>query len=160
MSARLADYDFDLPPDRIAQRPVPGRHGSRLLLFDLSSGALADGGFRELPGLLAPGDLLVLNDTRVIPARLLGSRAHAAGARAELLLHSPGEDGRWRGLVRPAKRFKPGDRFLAADGRVTVSVEEPDDEGGRWLRLLAPTDWAAAICCSTSSRKLIRFFAG
>ena len=128
MSDLLSDYDYELPRERIAQRPAPDRHGSRLLGFDTLSGATADHRFDELPSLLRAGDLLVVNDTRVLPARLLGHRAHPGGASAEILPHSPGADGRWQGLVRPSKRFKIGDRFVTGDQGVEVAVEEPAEE--------------------------------
>jgi len=145
----LSDYDYPLPPERIAQRPLADRAACRLLQLDLSSGALADRRFRDLPALLAPGDLLVVNDTRVLPARLRGERERGGAGPVELLLHSPGADGRWLGLLRPARRFRPGDVFRAAAGRVRIAVEEaggaPGGEGSRWLRLLAPADWPAAM---------------
>ena len=145
MAERLRDYDFPLPPAAIAQRPLADRAACRLLALDMASGALADRRFRELPALLEPGDLLVINDTRVLPARLRGRRERAGAGAAELLLHTPGADGRWLGLLRPARRFRPGDRFLAAGGRVHIQVEEPGSEGDRWLRLLAPASWAEAM---------------
>lgn len=149
MAERLSDYDFPLPPGRIAQRPPADRAACRLLQLDLASGELADRHFRELTDLLAPGDLLVVNDTRVLAARLRGRREREGAGAAELLLHTPGADGRWLGLLRPARRFRPGDVFLAAAGRVRIAVEEagadPGSEGSRWLRLLAPGDWPAAM---------------
>jgi len=150
VSERLSDYDFELPPDRIAQRPVLGRHGSRLLTLDTVSGEFADSTFADLPRILDPGDLLVVNDTRVLPARLLGHRGHLEGAAAELLPHSPGEDDRWLALVRPSKRFKPGDRFVAAGGQVEIAVEEPGEEGSRWVRLIAPDSWEEAMALAGS----------
>ena len=149
-SERLADYDFALPAASIAQRPLADRAACRLLHLPLADpGApLADRRFRDLPGLLAPGDLLVVNDTRVLPARLLGTREHPGGGAAELLLHSPGPDGRWLALVRPARRFRPGDRFVAAEGTVCVIVEEADGEGSRWVRLETPATWEAAMAAA------------
>ncbi len=145
MSDLLSDYDYELPRERIAQRPVPDRHGSRLLRFDTRNGDTVDRHFADLPDLLDPGDLLVINDTRVLPARLLGHRGHPGGAAAEILPHSPGGDGRWQGLVRPSKRFRVGDRFMTADEQVEVAVEEPAAEGSRWLRLIRPQNWEAAM---------------
>jgi len=145
VAERLSDYDYPLPPAAIAQRPLADRAACRLLVLDPASGALADRRFRDLPALLAPGDLLVINDTRVLPARLRGLRERAGAGEAELLLHTPGADGRWLGLLRPARRFRPGDRFLAAQGRVQIQVEEPGEGGDRWLRLLAPASWAEAM---------------
>src|SRR3712207_1544588 len=85
---KLDDFDFELPPEQIAQAPLPQRDGSRLLTLDRSSGGVGHIAFRELPSLLRPGDVLVLNDTRVLPARLLGNK-RGTGGRAELLLIRP-----------------------------------------------------------------------
>jgi S-adenosylmethionine:tRNA ribosyltransferase-isomerase len=145
VAERLSDYDYPLPPAAIAQRPLADRAACRLLVLDTASGALADRRFRALPALLASGDLLVVNDTRVLPARLRGRRERAGAGEAELLLHTPGADGRWLGLLRPARRFRPGDHFLAAAGSVRIQVEEAGSGGDRWLRLLAPASWAAAM---------------
>ena len=109
---RLSDFDYDLPPDRIAQEPAPRRDGSRLLILDRSVNGTRHALFGDLPGLFHPGDLLVLNDTRVIPARLLAIRP--SGGPVELLLLERvdtvrGEGGgvasrkcrqEWRALVR------------------------------------------------------------
>ncbi|MCC7275676.1 MAG: tRNA preQ1(34) S-adenosylmethionine ribosyltransferase-isomerase QueA [Alphaproteobacteria bacterium] len=100
---RTADFDFALPPDRIAQEPVRPRDAARLLVVGAT---LADRAVRDLPALLRPGDLLVTNDTRVIPARLLGRRGAAA---VEVTLHRRETDERWRAFARPAKRLRAGD---------------------------------------------------
>ncbi|MBC8366535.1 tRNA preQ1(34) S-adenosylmethionine ribosyltransferase-isomerase QueA [bacterium] len=141
MSTRLEDYDYELPEELIAQRPVTRRDESRLLVLD--GKARADHNFRDLPSFLRRGDLLVLNNTRVMPARLLGCREGGEGA-AELLLHSPTPQGDWIALVRPSKRFKPGMRFFGEDG-VTVRVEEDLGEGNRRVVLESPNDWMAAM---------------
>jgi S-adenosylmethionine:tRNA ribosyltransferase-isomerase len=151
VSERLADYDYALPPALIAQRPAPRRDGCRLLVLDRASGACADRAFTDLPDLLAAGDLLVLNDTRVLPARLLGRRE--GGAAAEVLLAGPSPSpgpsnaGRWLALVRPAKRFKPGDRFTAAGG-VRLRVEEAAAGGQRWVALESPASWDEAMAAA------------
>ncbi|MFP2934272.1 S-adenosylmethionine:tRNA ribosyltransferase-isomerase, partial [Pyxidicoccus sp. 3LG] len=88
MSSRLSDYDFELPESQIAQAPLAARDASRLMTVNRSSGALAHRRFSDLPELLQPGDLLVLNDARVIPARLLGQKA-GTGGRVELLVVRP-----------------------------------------------------------------------
>jgi S-adenosylmethionine:tRNA ribosyltransferase-isomerase len=144
VSDALSAYDYELPAALIAQRPVAQRDASRLLHLDPASGACSDRRFRDLPRLLAPGDLLVINDTRVLPARLLGRRE--GGGNAELLLHDPGPDGRWQALVRPSKRFRPGDRFLG-DGGLCLRVEEPAAPGSRWVALESPGSWEEAMAC-------------
>ena len=102
----LAAYEFDLPPDRIAQQPAAERDGARLLQLDRRSGALAHRRVLDLPGLLAPGDLLVVNATRVLPARLRGRKASGGGAEALLL--GPVAPGRYRALVRARGRLRTG----------------------------------------------------
>ena len=143
MSERLSDYDYELPRELVAQRPLADRAASRLLCLDPATGALADRAFRDLPGLLSPGDLLAVNDTRVLAARFLGRRAGADG-EAEVLVHTPGADGRWQALVRPSKRFRPGDRF-AGEGGVVIRVDERAEDGSRWVALESPESWEAAM---------------
>ncbi len=113
---RVDDFDFELPRKLIADRPAVPRDAARLL--EIRADGLADRTVRDLPGLLAPGDLLVFNDTRVIPARLVGRRGQAT---VEVTLHKAACSGsggpeRWRAFARPAKRLKPGDRIEFADG--------------------------------------------
>jgi S-adenosylmethionine:tRNA ribosyltransferase-isomerase len=113
---RTEDFDFDLPPERIADRPISPRDAARLLLVRQTE--LEDRIFRELPELLAPGDLLVVNDTRVIPARLEGKRGQA---HIEATLHKAEGLDVWRAFARPAKRLKPGDVIeIAEDFRAQV----------------------------------------
>jgi S-adenosylmethionine:tRNA ribosyltransferase-isomerase len=108
---RTADFDFELPPERIADRPASPRDAARLLW--VGRDRLEDRIFRELPGLLNPGDLLVVNDTKVIPARIEGKRG---AAHIEATLHKAEGPAVWRAFARPAKRLKPGDRVEIADG--------------------------------------------
>ena len=103
------DFDFDLPRDRIAQHPASPRDSARLLEVGRT---LRDRTVRELPRLLRRGDVLVVNDTRVIPARLRGRRGQAS---IELTLHRRRSQAEWRAFARPAKRLKPGDRVVIAD---------------------------------------------
>jgi S-adenosylmethionine:tRNA ribosyltransferase-isomerase len=108
---RVDLFDFELPPERIAQRPVEPRDAARLLAVRQSS--LADLSVRDLPSLLEPGDLLVFNDTRVIPARLSGRRREA---RVSITLHQALGTDLWRVFAKPAKRLKPGDRIDFTSG--------------------------------------------
>ncbi|MDH3702233.1 MAG: S-adenosylmethionine:tRNA ribosyltransferase-isomerase, partial [Alphaproteobacteria bacterium] len=103
---RTADFDFDLPRDLIAQQPADPRDSARLLEVSQS---LRDLGVSDLPGLLMPGDLLVMNDTRVIPARLTGTRGQA---KIEVTLHRRLGSGNWRAFARPARRLRAGDRII------------------------------------------------
>ena len=109
---RVDDFDFDLPEDLIAIRPLAPRDAARLLVVR-ESGSREHRSVRDLPELLRPGDTLVVNDTRVIPARLTGSRLareQGGGARIEITLHKRVSDSAYRAFARPAKRLKPGDR--------------------------------------------------
>ena len=116
---RPADYDFDLPEHLIAQTPAERREGSRMLLVDRKAGTFTDSSFIELPLLLRPNDLLVLNNTRVFPARLYGQSE--TGANIELFLVRETEQDVWEALARPARRLHPGKRIdLAADLSATV----------------------------------------
>jgi S-adenosylmethionine:tRNA ribosyltransferase-isomerase len=126
MSRRLCDYDFPLPPERIAQAPARVRDGARLLALDRAAGTRAHARFSDLPGLLKAGDLLVLNDTAVRQARLFGRKAGTGGA-VEALLLAPEGGGRWRALVRGASRG--GTALEFARGRVPAMLAGVDDSG-------------------------------
>lgn len=121
------DFEYDLPPDAIAQAPATERDAARLLLIDRGRGALEDHVFRELPELLRPGDCVVVNDSRVIPARVLA--VDAGGRRVELLFVQPQVEGRWCALVRPGRRCRAGTTLLvpgAGEARVRIVAVEPD----------------------------------
>ncbi len=128
----LSDFLYELPPDRIAQYPVTPRDSSRLLVCP-PEGPFGHRVFRDLPGLLSPGDLLVLNDTRVVPARLLGRRP--GGGEAEVFLLRPAAaDGLWEAMVRPGRRMRAGSFIrLGADGD-GVEVVETVGDGRRLVR--------------------------
>ena len=111
---RRQDFHFDLPPELIAQQPAPERPASRLLHLERASGAWHDRQFRELPNLLRAGDLLVLNDTRVIPARLWGRKE--TGGRVEVLVERPLDERAALAHVRASKAPKPGSRLVFAQG--------------------------------------------
>jgi len=123
---RVSDFDFVLPPERIAQHPARPRDSARLL--HVGGTSLADRRVRDLPELLRPGDLLVANDTRVIPARLAARRG---AARIGITLDQPGPDGTWHALARNARRLRPGDT-LAFDGaeELAARVDAIDPDGG------------------------------
>lgn len=129
---RVDEFDFDLPRQLIANRPAEPREAARLL--EVAVDGLVDRRIGDLPGRLRAGDLLVVNDTRVIPARLHGKRGLAG---IEIMLHQPAEAGRWRAFARPAKKLKPGDVVRFADdfaatitakgeaGEVEVAFDDP-----------------------------------
>jgi S-adenosylmethionine:tRNA ribosyltransferase-isomerase len=128
---RTADFEYDLPPDLIAQEPLPERGGSRLLEVFRSDSALVDSAFNDLPALIPPGDLLVLNTTRVRHARFIGTRA--SGAPAEILLIHPLADGTWLAMGKPGSALQPGKRVtLALDAGLDILEILPD--GNRVVR--------------------------
>lgn len=143
------DFDYVLPPDRIARFPHERRDESRLLLLDRATGAVAGRIFRDLVDLIPAGDALVLNETRVFPARLVGRRA--GGGEAEVLLLRPlpapqagGAHDLWEALVRPGSKLKPGRTVeIAGDLRIEIVATTPD--GARIVRPLTPHPIESAL---------------
>jgi S-adenosylmethionine:tRNA ribosyltransferase-isomerase len=138
----LAEYDYDLPDEAIAQRPAEPRDASRLLVLNLADGAREHALFRDLPRFLAPNDLLVVNDTRVVPARLLGRKLPGGGA-AELLLVGPLAGPQTEALVRMSGRARPGAEIDLGGGdraRLVRAIE-----AGRWEVELVGAGGPAAI---------------
>jgi len=130
---KTSDFYYELPPELIAQTPLEQRDQSRLLVMDRETGTLRHSRFCRLGALLRPGDLLVLNDTRVLPARLLGSREQTGGFIEFLLLEQrTGTD--WEILVRPGKRAKPGARFVFGGGVLRGEILEVLEGGNRLAR--------------------------
>lgn len=129
--------DYELPPERIAQRPAERREDSRLLVVDRASGALTDARFAELGRWLRPGDALVVNETRVRPARLVLERP--TGGRVELLFVRPaaesGASADWRVLAKPAKHAAPGARLTTPDGALELEVLAAGHHGARVVRV-------------------------
>ncbi|BDF71005.1 S-adenosylmethionine:tRNA ribosyltransferase-isomerase [Oscillospiraceae bacterium] len=130
---KTSDFDFHLPDELIAQTPLERRDASRLLVLDKDTGATQHMHFYDLPKLLNPGDCLVLNDSRVLPARLLGRREPTGGAVEVLLLIDRG-DKVWECLVRPGRKVKPGARLSFGDGLLTADVLESTEGGNRLIR--------------------------
>ena len=137
-SMRVTDFDFELPEELIAQQPRP-RGRSRLLVVRRATATWQEALIADLPELLSPGDLVVANDTRVFPARLLGRRDPSGGA-VECLLLARGEDGTWEALVHPVQKLKPGARMVFEDPerapgvRLQAEVLERRYFGRRLLR--------------------------
>jgi S-adenosylmethionine:tRNA ribosyltransferase-isomerase len=131
----VRDFDFDLPAELIAQEPPPERGGARLLVLNRRTGAIVHGSIRDLPHLLVPGDLLVLNNTRVVPARLVGRRVPSGGGVECLLLGRTGED-TWEALVHPGQKLKPGSRVVFEGSRtIDGEILERKFHGRRVVRL-------------------------
>jgi len=132
---RTESFDYPLSECRIAQSPIEPRDASRLLVLDRQSGRVAHHAFRDLPELLAPGDLLVLNDTRVLPARLVGTKP--SGGRAEALLLCDLGGDRWEAMVFPGRRLDVGARIRFGDGALEAEVLARDPGGTRTLQFRA-----------------------
>mgnify|MGYP001462580757 CR=1 FL=1 len=124
------DFDFDLPEELIAQTPLSKRDSSRLLILDRQTGAIEDKHFHDIIDELAPGDALVMNDTRVLPARLYGEKPETGGHVEVLLLNNTQGD-QWETLIKPARRAKAGTKIVFGDGRLKAVVKEELDHGGR-----------------------------
>jgi S-adenosylmethionine:tRNA ribosyltransferase-isomerase len=142
----VSDFDFELPPELIAQQPPAERGGSRMLTLSRESGAWQDSWFDQLPELLAPGDVLVLNDSRVIPARLFGVRQGKSGvSKVEVLLTEQISEWEWRALTRPARRMAVGQQlaFAAPDGAslLHATVIAHGEFGERRLRFTPVNDF-------------------
>ena len=128
------DFDYDLPTGLIAQEPAEPRDSCRLLVLERSSGQLDHRTFSDLPEYLREGDVLVANDTRVLPARLLGLKDETGGAVEVLLLRERYENA-WECLVKPGRRLKPGAHIVFADGAMRgLVVEQIDEAGGRLVQ--------------------------
>jgi len=124
------DFDFELPEELIAQTPLKDRDHSRLLVVDRKTGEMVDKHFHEIIEELNPGDALVMNNTRVLPARLYGEKVET-GAHLEVLLLTNTEGDTWETLIKPAKRAKVGTEITFGDGRLKAVVKEELDHGGR-----------------------------
>ena len=126
------DFYYDLPEELIAQDPLEDRSSSRLLVLDKKTGETEHHVFREIVNYLDPGDCLVINDTKVIPARLIGAKEET-GAKIEVLLLKRGADDVWETLVKPGRKAKPGTRISFGDGLLTGEVVDIVDEGNRLI---------------------------
>ena len=150
---KTSDFYYDLPPELIAQHPAQKRDESRLLVYHRDSKQVEDRHFYDLPQYLRPGDCLVLNRTRVIPARLIGERITEDGTKGgamEFLLLKRLSDCRWETLVKPGRRAKTGARFRFGD-ELTAEVEESTPTGGGScalrLRVFGKRCWSAPAAC-------------
>jgi len=151
---RIADFDFDLPEELIAQQPPAERGGSRMLVMDRATGDTRDSHFSEFPSLLRAGDLLVLNDSRVIPARLYARRTlrrekEKPTGRVEVMLTEPEGENRWHALVRPGRKVAIGERlvFPAEDGSIVLEAEvlERGQFGDRLLEFSPVEDFFGIV---------------
>ncbi len=130
---KTSDFYFELPKEQIAQDPLDDRSASRLLVTDRRTGECRHTIFKNITDYLKPGDCLVLNNTKVIPARLIGVREET-GASIEILLLRRLEDDVWETLVKPGKKARPGTRILFGNGLLTGEVTDVVDDGNRLVR--------------------------
>lgn len=144
MELKKSDFYFELPQELIAQDPLEDRSSSRLLHLNKVTGEVDHHVFKEVPGFLKPGDCLVLNNTKVIPARLLGER-EGTGAHVEVLLLSRKEKDVWETLVKPGKKCKPGTRLSFGDGLLKAEVLETVEEGNRLIRFEYEGIWEEVL---------------
>ncbi len=129
----VKDFYFDLPQELIAQDPLEDRSASRLLVLDKETGEVTHRHFRDIKEYLKPGDCLVINDTKVIPARLLGTKKDT-GAKIEVLLLKRREDDIWETLVKPGEKARPGAELEFGEGLLKATVVEVADEGNRLIQ--------------------------
>lgn len=137
---KTSDFYYNLPEELIAQRPLEDRTSSRLLKLDGDNGSIEHMHFSDLPSLLRSGDVLVINNTRVIPARLLGVREDT-GSAVELLLLKRIDEYRWETLVRPGKKVKPGRRFVFIPNKLEAECEKVLESGNRIIRFIYDGIW-------------------
>lgn len=130
---KTSDFYYDLPEELIAQHPLEDRSSSRLMVLDKKTGAVSDRHFTDILEYLRKGDVLVVNNTRVIPARLIGARSDT-GSPVEILLLKRLNDRRWECIVRPGKKVKPGRRFTFIEGELEAECEEVLPDGNRIVR--------------------------
>lgn len=134
---KTSDFYYDLPEELIAQDPLEDRAASRLLVLDKKTGKIRHRMFREIAEFLEPGDCLVINDTKVIPARLIGEK-EGTGAKIEVLLLNRREKDVWETLVKPGRKMKPGTAVSFGDGLLKGEVLDVVEEGNRLIRFRYP----------------------
>ena len=130
---KTSDFYYDLPQELIAQTPIEKRDTSRLMTLNRATGEVGHHHFYELPDFLRPGDCLILNDSRVLPARLLGQRLPGGGACEVLLLTDKG-DKTWERLVRPGRKMRTGAKLSFGNGELTAEVVGEIEGGNRLVR--------------------------
>ncbi len=141
---KTADYDYELPEELIAQMPAPEREAARMLVLDRRTGLLQHRGVRDFPEFLNPGDALVVNDTRVIPARIFGNK-EGSGGRVEVLLLEEEKPGLWLAIYKAAGHAQVGGRFNLGHGRIQGEILERDTGGRVRMRLACEGSLLAAL---------------
>lgn len=141
---KTSDFYYDLPPELIAQDPLEDRSSSRLMVLDKETGEVSHHVFREIGNYLEPGDCLVLNNTKVIPARLMGIREETGGA-VEVLLLKRRENDIWETLVKPGKKARPGTKLVFGNGLLHARVLEVVEEGNRLIQFQYQGIWEEVL---------------
>ena len=144
MELKKSDFYFDLPEELIAQDPLEDRSSSRLLVIDKNTGKTQHRVFKDIIEYLNPGDCLVLNNTKVIPARLYGER-EGTGGQVEVLLLKRNEGDVWETLVRPGKKCKPGQKLVFGGGKLHAEVLETVDDGNRLIKFFYDGIWEEVL---------------
>ena len=144
MELKKSDFYFDLPQELIAQDPLEDRSASRLLSLNKVTGEVSHHVFKEVPSFLKPGDCLVLNNTKVIPARLLGQR-EGTGGHVEVLLLSRKEGDVWETLMKPGKKCKPGTKLIFGDGLLKAEILDTLEDGNRKIRFFYDGIWEEVL---------------
>ena len=140
----VKDFDYELPKELIAQDPLLDRSASRLMVLDKHTGGYEHRHFRDITEYLVPGDCMVINDTKVIPARLIGHRP-GRQERIEILLLRRLSADTWETLVKPGKKCKPGAEIIFGDGMLTATIEDIGDEGNRIVRFTFDGIWEEVL---------------
>ena len=135
-----SDYHYELPEELIAQDPLEKRDDSRLMVLNKKTGAIEHRVFHDIAGLLNEGDCLVLNDTKVIPARLLGQKTDTGAAVEILLLNNKGNDV-WEAIVRPGKKLRAGARVSFGDGLLEAEIMSVEPDGNRLVKFSYDGIW-------------------
>ncbi len=141
---RLSDFDYYLPPELIAQKPLEKRDSSRLLVLYRKEGKMEHSEFKDLPDILRARDLLVFNDTKVFPARLIGRKADTS-SQVEVLLLRSSMSNLWRAMVRPGRRIRVGTKLLFGDGELVGDVVERYEDGTRLIDFKYEGDFEAVL---------------
>lgn len=144
LGLRTSDYYFDLPQELIAQDPLKDRSASRLLVLDKNTGEVEHHSFKEILNYIEPGDCMVLNNTKVIPARLLGQKEET-GAAIEVLLLNRREDDVWETLVKPGRKLRKGARMVFGDGLLKAEVVDVVEDGNRLVKFYYDGIWEEVL---------------
>ncbi|HAL93075.1 MAG TPA: tRNA preQ1(34) S-adenosylmethionine ribosyltransferase-isomerase QueA [Verrucomicrobia bacterium] len=143
---KAADFDYDLPPELIAQEPPERRDGARMMVLDRTAGTIEHRQFADLPAYLRPGDLLVVNDTRVIPARIFGRKAkEGTGGKVEFLLLEETAPGVWDALMRSRRRPKVGEQVVLDENLAVATVLEDGELGRVKVRVESRLPWLEVL---------------